>query len=242
MGLNVGRAFAMIVGDKKWFEKILIGVVIWVVASLVQQIPTVGNVANLLVLALTAGYGLRVMRQETTATGESLPKSLPEWDNWAELFKDGVLLTFLQMLYGLAFGAVALVATLMMGVTVELTQVLSSPQTTNIPAEVALVWLVLIVLGIVGAVVYIPLMTAHFAHERRFLAGFEVGTIFRRLFSSIGNVILVVLLSLLLAAALVVSAIIPLVLPFTAFAVQVVLSNLWAQAYRLADFEKTVNV
>lgn len=242
MGLNVNRAFTLIAGDKKWFEKILIGVVIWVVASLVQQIPTFGHVANLLVLSLTAGYGLRVMRQETMATAENLPKSLPEWDNWDELFKEGVLLTVLQVLYGLAMAAVVFVATLLMGATVQLTQILSSPQTTNVPAEVALVWLALGFVGIVGAVVYMPLMAAHFAHERRFLAGFEVGSILSKLFSSIGNVILVVLLTVALGVVLVISALIPFVLPFTAFAVQVVLSNLWAQVYRLADTSSQVSV
>lgn len=233
MNLDIGRAFKMTVADKRWFETLLIGVLIWVVASVVARIPYVGGVANVFVLAFTGGYCLKVMREETYATAANLPLRLPKWENWDELFRDGILLTVLNTIYTLFVAAFGLLVTVMIGATGFLSQALENGNFAQVPGEVAFVWMVFMVLFGIAYAIYMPVMAAHFAHEGRFTAGFEAATIFKRAFAHPGNLFLVMITMIGCAVILFLSAITIVLLPFAAFATQVILANVWAQVYRL---------
>ncbi len=70
--------------DKAWVNKALVGGVLGVVGLIVWP----------LLLPLW-GYSLRIMRH--TAKGE--PPSLPEWDDWGQLFLDGLKYIFVSLVY-----------------------------------------------------------------------------------------------------------------------------------------------
>jgi hypothetical protein len=70
--------------DKEWINKALIGVVLAVVGIILWP----------LLLPLW-GYGLRIMRH--TARGE--PPSLPAWDDWGQLFVDGLKFILVYIVY-----------------------------------------------------------------------------------------------------------------------------------------------
>jgi hypothetical protein len=70
--------------DKEWTNKALIGIVLAVVGIILWP----------LLLPLW-GYGLRIMRQ--TAKGE--PPSLPAWDDWGQLFVDGLKFILVYLVY-----------------------------------------------------------------------------------------------------------------------------------------------
>lgn len=76
--------------DPNWRSKALIGGLLALVAIFVP-VPFI-----FLMLPLS-GYGIRAMRR--TISGE--PPSLPEWDNWGELFADGLKVWVVGFIYEL---------------------------------------------------------------------------------------------------------------------------------------------
>jgi hypothetical protein len=72
--------------DEKWIGKILIGMLLGMAGILVFP----------LLWPLT-GMGIRVMRQ--TMQGQA--PAMPEWDDWGELFKDGLRYWGVMVIYGL---------------------------------------------------------------------------------------------------------------------------------------------
>lgn len=233
MNLDIGRALRIPFNQPRWFETILIGGLVWFVASIAAQIPHVGGLANMLVLAFTAGYCVKVMREETRATSSSLPARLPAWDNWKQLFTDGLLLTAAQFVYGAILTALFFLALLALGATAAVGEILNGNFSQLAPA-VAFVFLLSMVAGGLLYALFLPMMAAHFAHEGRFGAAFELGTILRKMFARPLDVFLVVAVMIGLALLVLVSAITIVLIPLVMFFAQVVASNLWAQVYRLS--------
>ena len=230
MSIEIGRALRMPFNQPRWFETILIGGIIWLVASIVSQIPHVGSLTNLLIVSLTGGYCLKVMREESQAT-TNLPVRLPAWDNWQRLLTDGLLLTALHTIYGVLLALLFFFVVLALGATAELANV-ANGDFSHLGPAVAVALVAFMVFGGLLYALYMPLMAAHFAHAGRFAAGFEVGTILRRLFAHPLHVLLVVAVMLALGVAVLFSAITIVLLPFAVFLAQVVSANLWAQVYK----------
>lgn len=89
--MNLGYAVTYVFDDRKWFQKIAILIFFTVLASL--AIVGVGIPALVLVL----GYMLRIARN----VRNGLPRPLPEWDHWGDMFKDGGYLALAMTLYNL---------------------------------------------------------------------------------------------------------------------------------------------
>lgn len=235
MNLSVKRAFAMTFSSGKWFEKLLIGAVIWVIALAASYVPHVGGILNALIMALTFGYAVRVMRAESTATAETVPTTLPEWSNWDELFKEGLLLTLANFIYGVVFTIVGGVILALFGANAMVSQIAVDPGTAAIPATIALL---LGVLGLVAVLIYavfMPMVAAHFAHNRTFGSCFHIGTILGKVFSRPGNALVAIGVSLLVGLVAALASMTMLLAPFAFFVAQVILADIWAQVYRLAD-------
>jgi len=232
MQLDIKRAFFMAVAERRWFETLLIGALAWLVASALALVPYVGGMLNMLLLCLPAGYCLRVMRAETTATQATLPKNLPQWDNWEELFKDGVVITLVNSIYALVIGVLAFLATAALGLTSVFAQA-ASGGIGQVPAFLILVWFAVMAAVATVCAVFMPLVSAHFAHERRVAAGFEALTVLKRLFARPANVLVAALVSLATVFVVSIGSLTVVFAPVLVFAAQVILSNIWAQVYRL---------
>jgi len=230
MSIDIGRALRMPFNQPRWFETILIGGIVWLVASMVSQIPHIGSLANVLILSLTGGYCLKVMREESHATA-NVPVKLPVWDNWQRLFTDGLLLTVAQTIYGLILFLLFLVVMVALGATAALASLAEGDASQLAPGAVLAMFIFMFVGGLLYAI-YMPMMAAHFAHEGRFGAAFEVGTIVTRVFARPLQALLVVAMMLALGVAVLFSAITIILVPFAVFFAQVVTSNLWAQVYK----------
>ncbi len=79
--LNIGRALSFGFEDKEWLAKMAVGVLVLLV-GVVFSLFLVGT----LVLLLLTGYMVAIVR--TVAEGQD--QELPHWDNWGQLFKDGL--------------------------------------------------------------------------------------------------------------------------------------------------------
>jgi hypothetical protein len=92
--------------DARWKNKALVGGAMTFVAA------TVSFPFFFLMLPVL-GYGIRIMKR--TARGEEA--SLPEWDNWGELFMDGLKQWAVSIVYGLPVVVIfsCLIGTMMVG-------------------------------------------------------------------------------------------------------------------------------
>lgn len=230
--MNISRAFKMPFSGEGWVKTVLIGFGITAASMFANNIEHVGWLLNTLLGALTLGYCVRVMRNETRATETTVPASLPQWTEWKDLFTDGLVLTAVNMIYGIAFAIVAGVLTLALGMTGMVSAALAGDASVHLSGGLALIWIAsLAVMGVLFAL-YSAMMMAHYAHQDRFAAAFEVVTIAKKLFGSFGNALRAIFAMLLLIALVVVSAFTIVGLPLGVFLAQVIGSTIWGQVYR----------
>lgn len=92
--MNYGRAFTFLTEDEQWVSKLLIGAVLAFFAFLILPI------------FLLIGYMVAVTRQ--VKNHKELP--LPDWDNWSDMFRDGIVVWVAQLVYTLPFWLLACIA------------------------------------------------------------------------------------------------------------------------------------
>lgn len=233
MNLDIKRAFQITFRGDRWFEKILIGVILMVIATAVAQVQHVGGLLNLLLASLTLGYSVRVMRQETKAASGALPTALPDWSDWTGLLKDGVLLTIANCIYALGLGLLFVLSTATLGGSTALSHAMAG-QAVQIPGALVAVWLLFALAALVLFALYMPMMAAHYANEQRFTACFEVPTVLGKVFANFGNVVLAVVSLIGLMVLVVLLSVTVILLPVAVFLSQVIAANIWAQVYRNA--------
>jgi hypothetical protein len=83
--MDIAQSFTYVFEDKRWLTKLGIGAVIGFFAFFLLPIP------------LLVGYTVAVLRN--VRDGHKQP--LPEWDNWGELFIDGLMVMIAQFIYTL---------------------------------------------------------------------------------------------------------------------------------------------
>jgi hypothetical protein len=233
MSLDIKRAFQNSFRGDRWIEKILIGSVIMLAVSAVSLIPQIGWLFKLLLASITLGYSVRVMRQESNASPTALPTAIPEWSDWSGLVQDGLLLTAANMIYAFVLGGLFIISTAVLGASALLSEAMAG-QAVTVPGAVLAVWVMFALAAFFLFVLFVPLMSAHYAHKQSFVACFEVGTIVSKLAANPGNVILAVLslIGLTILAGLLSFTII--LQPTAAFLAHVIAASIWAQVYRTA--------
>jgi hypothetical protein len=88
--IDFGRSFTFVTEDPDWVRKILIGGVFSLACSVLVGIPFV------------LGYFSRTLRN--VVAGEARP--MPEWDDLGGLFNEGLRLTAVSLVYGLAVAVI----------------------------------------------------------------------------------------------------------------------------------------
>lgn len=79
---NIENAFKFVFRDKNWIIKILIG-------GIIAAIPVLNFIAF--------GYALRILKDAK----EGREATLPEWTEWSDLFREGLNVFIICLLYGL---------------------------------------------------------------------------------------------------------------------------------------------
>lgn len=85
--MDVSKSFRYIMEDRQWLSKLLIGVVMSILGFLI--LPAL----------ILQGYVVKIIRHVMGGDWDSLP----EWDDWGELLKDGFFVTVAQIVYTLPF-------------------------------------------------------------------------------------------------------------------------------------------
>lgn len=85
--MDVNKSIRYVMEDRQWLSKLLIGVLMSVLGFLI--VPAL----------ILQGYVVKIIRH---VMGGNLD-SLPEWDDWGKLLKDGFFVTVAQIVYTLPF-------------------------------------------------------------------------------------------------------------------------------------------
>jgi hypothetical protein len=94
--MDIGKAFTFVFEDEDWVVKIVIaaavllaGIVVGSLCFWIVFIPTI------LAFALPAGYAVEITRRVIGGRQDALP----EWDEWGELFIDGIKVILIGIVY-----------------------------------------------------------------------------------------------------------------------------------------------
>ena len=92
--MDIGKSFAFVFEDKQWIVKLLIAAAILLLGILFSWLLFIPLI---LALALLSGYGVEITRRVIRGTLDGLP----EWDDWGSLFKDGLMVLVIGVVYAL---------------------------------------------------------------------------------------------------------------------------------------------
>jgi hypothetical protein len=83
---NLITAFKYPFSDPRWFQKLLVGALLILASMIIWLIPSI----------FVLGYLYRISRRIISGDGQA---TLPEWDDWGGLFKDGIKLFGIGFIY-----------------------------------------------------------------------------------------------------------------------------------------------
>jgi hypothetical protein len=200
-----------------WVKNVLIG----------GGLTLLGLVIPLVPLLPVQGYLVRVVRSGVREEAEP-----PAFEDWGDLFVDGILLSMIQLVYVLVPVLLLVVVSSVVGIGLFTADVAGSDAGI---AAVGLVGALSILASVVLLVVVaylIPAAVANFAHEGEFGAAFSLSTVSRAAFT--GDYLVAVLLAVVvgLVLGLVAAALTVIVVGiFLAFYVQVVTYYLFGRGF-----------
>jgi hypothetical protein len=162
--MDIGKSFSFVFEDEAWITKLLIAAAILllgIVFSWMLLIPMI------IALVLLAGYGVEIIRR--VMRGEI--DGLPEWDDWGALFKDGLMVMIIGIVYALPIIILSICFSVPIGVAAENAEGVSA-------AFSLLLSCVTLLYAIVLSLV-LPAATAFYAAEDDLGAAFRFGEVFR---------------------------------------------------------------
>lgn len=160
--MDIGKSFAFVFEDKDWIVKILIAAAIVLVGSLLGVLVIPAIIAGVLV----SGYGVEITRRVIRGTLDGLP----EWDDWGALFKDGLMVLIIGLVYALPIIIVSMCLGIPIGAFSEDASELSS-----------VLWFFLSCLSFLYTIamsIVLPAAIATYADEDDLGAAFRFGEIF----------------------------------------------------------------
>ena len=90
--MEIGKAFTFVNEDEEWIKKLAIGAALYLVSVLFGVV-----LLPLLLLLFVVGYQIAIIRN--VIDGKERP--LPEWEDWGQLFIDGVVVAVAVLIYAI---------------------------------------------------------------------------------------------------------------------------------------------
>ena len=179
--MDIGSAFTYMFDDEEWIKKLAIGGAIALVAFILSPII----IGIVLMLPLT-GYMIEVLKN--VRDGQTQP--LPEWSDWGGLFKTGLMVVVVAVVYNIPAIILACGAGIIQGVGPQLDSDTASTLTFVAVCLNCLQILVSIICNL-----FVPAAVIRYAQYDTLGAAFQFGDIFNFIKANIGDYIIVVLLS-----------------------------------------------
>lgn len=176
--MDFGRAITYITEDERWLNKLGIG-------SLIMLAATVFFVP----IFWLVGYQIAIMRN--VMAGKERP--LPEWDDWGKLFMDGLMVTIAMLVYTAPIWLI-----MCLGMTVVFLPVLGagSEEVMGILAAMTvLVWFAIICFGMlvtIGLMFISPAVYIQYAITGDLKACFRFGEVFAIARDNVVNILITI--------------------------------------------------
>jgi hypothetical protein len=184
--MDVAKAFTFVTEDERWMGKIGIGAAISLASILIIPIP------------LLVGYMVGITRN----VKEGVERPLPEWDDFGQLFKDGLSVMVGQIVYTLPFWVImciALVASVGLGSMADISEDVMA-------AGFLATWGLVICLSLIFALALLflsPALVIQYVNTNELGAMFRFGEVVAIARENVGDIVIAALASF--AASLVLS-------------------------------------
>ncbi len=160
--MDIGKAFSFVFEDEQWIVKVLIAAGILLAGVLLSWLVIPAFLAYLLL----AGYGIEITRR--VLRGESTV--LPAWENWGQLFTDGVQMAIIGIVYALPIILFSICLGVPLGIASEDSEAAASIF-GSVLGCLNFLW------GIVMSLL-LPAAVAFFVKEGNLAAAFRFGEVF----------------------------------------------------------------
>ncbi|MCB0211199.1 MAG: DUF4013 domain-containing protein [Anaerolineae bacterium] len=179
--MDIGSAFTYMFDDEEWIKKLAIGGAVALVGAILT--PILIGIALLLPLS---GYMIDVLRN----VRDGQPRPLPEWSDWGGLFRTGLFVFVIGLVYNIPVIILACGSGIVQSVAPQM-----DPDTADalMIAGACLSCLQIVVSLICN--LFVPAAIIRYAQFNTVSSAFQFGEIFSFIRNNIGDYIIVVLLS-----------------------------------------------
>jgi hypothetical protein len=221
--MDIGSAFTFVFDDEEWIKKVAIGGGITFVALLLSPI-----LIGLVLFLPLSGYMIEVLKN----VRDGQPKPLPEWSDFGGLFKTGLFVAIITIVYNIPSLFFVCVT---QGITIGMSE--ADSDIAQALSFVVICSSCLQILFSLLATVLLPAGLIRYAQTDSLAAAFQFGEIFNFIKNNIGDYLIAVILAIV---AQVVAFFLGLVLCvigilFTFFWSLLVTGNLYGQLARKAQ-------
>lgn len=217
--MDIGSAFTYMFDDEEWIKKLAIGGAVALVGAILSPI-----LIGIVLFLPLSGYMVQVLKN--VRDGQSRP--LPEWSDWGDLFKTGLFVVVITLVYNIPSIILACGAGIIQGVGPQL-----DPDTAQNLTLVAACLNCLQAIVSLICNLFVPAAVIRYAQFDTLGAAFQFGDIFSFIRANIGDYIIVVLLSWVASVIAAFGIILCLVgVFFTFFWSYLVSANLYGQLAR----------
>lgn len=181
--MDVNKSVRFVFEDKQWISKLVIGALMSILGFLI--VPAL----------ILQGYLVKIIRQVMNGDRDSLP----EWDNWGELLRDGFNVTVAQLVYTLPFIILMIVGGMATGGLASVTG--NNDLATVAATGGGLLLLCLIILIVIAFLFLTPAILIQYAIKDDFGATFRFGEVFDIIRNNMADILVAFLVTLVAAFA-----------------------------------------
>jgi hypothetical protein len=181
--MDVNKSIRYVMEDKQWISKLVIGALMSILGFLI--VPAL----------ILQGYIVKIIRHVMNGNWDSLP----EWEDWGELLRDGFFVTVAQFVYTLPFIILMIVSGLATG---GLASITGSEDVAAVAATGGgLLMLCLIILIAIAFLFLTPAILIQYAIKDDFGATFRFGEVFDIIRNNMADILVAFLVTLVAAFA-----------------------------------------
>ena len=182
--MDVSKAIRFVMEDKQWISKLIIGVLMSVLGFLILPV------------FILQGYVIKIVRHVMNGNWDSLP----EWDDWGKLLKDGFFVAVAQFVYTLPFILLMIIGGAATG---GMANLMGSDDLATIAATGGgLLLLCLVVLFAVALLFLTPAILIQYAIKDDFSACFRFGEVFDIIRNHMSDILVAFVVTLVAAFAI----------------------------------------
>lgn len=182
--MDVNKSIRYVMEDKQWISKLIIGALLSILGFLI--VPAL----------ILQGYLVKIIRHVMGGSWSSLP----EWDDWGKLLKDGFFVTVAQLIYTLPFILLMIIG---IAATGGIASVSGSEDVAALAATGGgLLLFCLVILFIIALLFLTPAILIQYALKDDFGALFRVGEVVDIIRNNMADILVAFLVSIVAGIAI----------------------------------------